>query len=117
MDKMLDQALRAVNESYRLIRIGKKQLRNNSNSSSEGGGGGSGRGMGSGSHSPLPGGSEKYLRLMNCVLDLHKSLLDLIDTHDDSTPADLADGEVSCDDIAIDRLDCEVTELAEKLAV
>ena len=103
MDKMLDQALRAVNESYRLIRIGKKQLRNNSNSSSEGGGGGGG--MESGSHSPLPGGSEKYLRLMNCVLDLHKSLLDLIDTHDDSTPADLADGEVSCDDIAIDRLD------------
>ncbi|XP_075245983.1 uncharacterized protein LOC142339665 isoform X2 [Convolutriloba macropyga] len=95
MDKMLDQALRAVNESYRLIRIGKKQLRNNSGSDHTSDRGGS---TGMGGVGSLPGGSEKYLRLMNCVLDLHKSLLDLIDTQDESqVPADLADGEVSSD--------------------
>ena len=93
MDKMLDQALRAVNESYRLIRIGKKQLRNNSGSDHTSDRGGS---TGMGGVGSLPGGNEKYLRLMNCVLDLHKSLLDLIDTQDESqVPADLADGEVS----------------------
>ena len=108
MDKMLDQALRAVNESYRLIRIGKKNLRRRTDSLI--GGNCISRSTHSSStslnnntlnESSLDGSgvgsinSEKYLRLMNSVLELHKSLLDMIDTTNGEIPADLGDGEVS----------------------
>ena len=115
---MLDQALRAVNESYRLIRIGKKNLRrsdsmNGSRSSSS-----SSSNLNVSNNSTLimdsslspnkasgvtssnSGGataavnSEKYLRLMNCVLELHKALLDMIDPTNGEVPADLGDGQV-----------------------